>query len=120
MTQTSLSASPLWRWSTQFYERAATGAMEGFRAIARHAHLEVLEARIIDRLPAFKKRMQWFLDNRRDLAAQVSFGVPWTFIPQLPQIPIRHDQRYERLPSRLSLTKFSPSSTDQSFRKGTS
>jgi hypothetical protein len=36
--------------------------------------VEVLEARIVDRLPAFKKRMQWFLTNRRDLAAQVSFG----------------------------------------------
>jgi hypothetical protein len=36
--------------------------------------VEVLEAETIDRLPAFKKRMRWFLENRRDLAAQVSFG----------------------------------------------
>jgi hypothetical protein len=36
--------------------------------------VEVLEDRVIDRLPAFKKRMHWFLDNRRDLAAQVTFG----------------------------------------------
>ncbi|HEY0712123.1 MAG TPA: hypothetical protein VGF45_05590, partial [Polyangia bacterium] len=36
--------------------------------------VEVLEDRVIDRLPAFKKRMRWFLENRRDLAAQVTFG----------------------------------------------
>jgi len=35
---------------------------------------EVLEDEIIDRLPAFRKRMRWFLDNRRDLAGQVTFG----------------------------------------------
>ncbi len=36
---------------------------------------EVLEPETIDRLPAFKRRMRWFLENRRDLAGQVSFGV---------------------------------------------
>jgi hypothetical protein len=35
---------------------------------------EVLEDEIIDRLPTFRKRMRWFLDNRRDLAGQVTFG----------------------------------------------
>jgi hypothetical protein len=35
---------------------------------------EVLEDQVIDGLPAFKKRMQWFLDNRKDLASQVSFA----------------------------------------------
>ncbi|HEY5091179.1 MAG TPA: glucosidase, partial [Polyangia bacterium] len=35
---------------------------------------EVLEDEIIDKLPAFRKRMRWFLDNRRDLAGQVTFG----------------------------------------------
>jgi hypothetical protein len=37
--------------------------------------VEVLEDSVIDHLPAFKKRMQWFLDNRRDLAGGVSFGM---------------------------------------------
>jgi hypothetical protein len=37
--------------------------------------VEVLEDEVIDRLPAFKKRMRWFLENRRDLASQVSFGM---------------------------------------------
>jgi hypothetical protein len=35
---------------------------------------EVLEDEIIDRLPAFRKRMQWLLDNRPELAGQVTFG----------------------------------------------
>jgi hypothetical protein len=34
---------------------------------------EVLESSVIDRLPGFKKRMQWFLDNRRDLARHLSY-----------------------------------------------
>jgi hypothetical protein len=36
--------------------------------------VEVLEDEAIDRLPAFKRRMRWFLDNRRDLAGRVSLG----------------------------------------------
>jgi mannosylglycerate hydrolase MGH1-like protein len=33
---------------------------------------EVLEEEVIDRLPGFRKRMQWFLDNRSDLAASIT------------------------------------------------
>jgi hypothetical protein len=36
--------------------------------------VEVLEEQVIDHLPAFKRRMRWFLENRRDLARGVSFG----------------------------------------------
>jgi hypothetical protein len=36
---------------------------------------EVLEDADVDQLPAFKKRMRWFLENRKDLAGQVSFAV---------------------------------------------
>jgi hypothetical protein len=36
--------------------------------------VEVLEDEVVDRLPAFRKRMRWFLENRKDLAGQVSFG----------------------------------------------
>jgi hypothetical protein len=36
--------------------------------------VEVLEDDIVDQLPAFKKRMRWFLENRKDLAGQVSFA----------------------------------------------
>src|SRR5262249_25771564 len=35
--------------------------------------VEPLEAKLIDRLPGFKKRMQWFIDNRRDLARQITY-----------------------------------------------
>src|SRR6185369_9777586 len=33
--------------------------------------VEVLEDEVIDRLPGFRKRMQWFLDNRPDLGQQI-------------------------------------------------
>ena len=36
--------------------------------------VEVLEQATIDHLPAFKKRMAWFLENRRDLMGGVAFG----------------------------------------------
>ncbi|HXH27753.1 MAG TPA: glucosidase, partial [Candidatus Polarisedimenticolia bacterium] len=34
--------------------------------------VEILEQETIDRLPGFRKRMDWFLRNRRDLAGQIS------------------------------------------------
>ncbi len=34
---------------------------------------EVLEDAVIDKLPGFKKRLQWFLENRKDLARQISY-----------------------------------------------
>ena len=33
--------------------------------------VEVFEDEVLARLPGFRKRMQWFIENRRDLAAQV-------------------------------------------------
>jgi len=30
--------------------------------------VEILEDDVVDRLPEFKKRLQWFLENRKDLA----------------------------------------------------
>jgi hypothetical protein len=36
--------------------------------------VEVLEQSTIDHLPAFKKRMRWFIENRRDLMGGVTFG----------------------------------------------
>jgi hypothetical protein len=35
--------------------------------------VEVLEDHVIDKLPGFKKRMQWFLDNRKDLSRFISY-----------------------------------------------
>jgi hypothetical protein len=34
--------------------------------------VEVLEDHVIDRLPGFRKRMQWFLDHRRDLSRHIA------------------------------------------------
>jgi hypothetical protein len=35
--------------------------------------VEVLEESVIEKLPGFRKRMRWFLENRRDLASQISY-----------------------------------------------
>jgi hypothetical protein len=35
--------------------------------------VEVLEADVIDKLPGFKKRMNWFLENRKDLARHIAY-----------------------------------------------
>jgi hypothetical protein len=38
--------------------------------------VEVLESAALERLPGFKKRMDWFLANRRDLARHISYLEP--------------------------------------------
>src|SRR2546425_11352969 len=35
--------------------------------------VEILEQDVIDRLPGFNRRLQWFLKNRVDLAGQISY-----------------------------------------------
>src|SRR5262249_38835126 len=35
---------------------------------------EVLEEEVIDRLPGFRKRMEWFVTHRADLARHITFG----------------------------------------------
>ncbi len=35
--------------------------------------VEILEQEIIDRLPGFRKRLNWFLENRQDLARHLSY-----------------------------------------------
>jgi hypothetical protein len=37
---------------------------------------EILEDQVIDHLPGFKKRMEWFLKNRRDLARHIAYCQP--------------------------------------------
>jgi hypothetical protein len=34
---------------------------------------EILEDEVIDRMPGFKKRLRWFLDNRQDLARHIAY-----------------------------------------------
>jgi len=38
--------------------------------------VEVLEDDVIDRLPGFKQRLNWFLKNRPDLGHQIAYAVP--------------------------------------------
>src|SRR4051812_71287 len=38
--------------------------------------VEVLEDACLDRLPGFRKRMQWFLDNRQDLSQSIAYLEP--------------------------------------------
>jgi hypothetical protein len=38
--------------------------------------VEILEDEVIDRLPGFKKRLNWFLENRKDLARHISCMQP--------------------------------------------
>ncbi len=59
--------------------------------------VEVLEDQTIARLPGFQKRLQWFLDNRRDLAGQVSYLEP--------QGPRGHGHRLLAIPSRPRLER---------------
>jgi hypothetical protein len=59
--------------------------------------VEVLEAQALERLPGFKKRMDWFLANRRDLARHISY---------LERSPERgHEHRLLAVPSRERLTR---------------
>jgi hypothetical protein len=37
--------------------------------------VEVLDAETVDKLPGFKRRMEWFITNRQDLAKNISFVV---------------------------------------------
>jgi hypothetical protein len=59
--------------------------------------VEVLEADALERLPGFKKRMDWFLANRQDLARHISY---------LERSPERkHGHRLLAVPSRERLTR---------------
>jgi len=56
---------------------------------------EVLEDGIVDRLPGFKKRLQWFLDNRPELAASTAHRAGGR----------GHGHRLLAIPSRERLTR---------------
>jgi hypothetical protein len=56
---------------------------------------ENIEQAVLDKLPAFKKRMEWFLENRRDLAAQLSY--------MREDANLQHHRRLLAIPSRSRL-----------------
>ncbi len=59
--------------------------------------VEVLEEEVIGRLPGFKKRMQWFLDNRKDLARHIAC--------MEPKCEEEHGHRLLAIPSRDRLVR---------------
>jgi hypothetical protein len=57
---------------------------------------EILDDEVIDRLPGFRKRLDWFLANRQDLSSQISYmAKSATRVHRLLAIPSRH--RLERV-----------------------
>jgi hypothetical protein len=59
--------------------------------------VEILEDDVIDRLPGFKKRLDWFLDNRKDLARHIAYL-------QSPETG-GHGHRLLAIPSRERLAR---------------
>jgi hypothetical protein len=58
---------------------------------------ECIDQETIDRLPGFKKRMQWFLNNRHDLAAHISY--------MREREDSRHSRRLLAMPARHRLVR---------------
>jgi len=58
--------------------------------------VEVLEEDVIERLPGFRARLHWFLENRKDLARHISNVAP---------SPGSHGHRLLAVPSRERLTR---------------
>jgi hypothetical protein len=56
----------------------------------------VLDVDLIDQLPGFKKRMMWFLENRKELASQITYMDRRGDIPKL-MLAIPSRKRLERL-----------------------
>jgi hypothetical protein len=65
--------------------------------------VEVLDDQQIDRLPGFKKRMQWFLNHRKDLAAYTSYCEPDSEARGEDGPP--HGRRLLAIPSRERLAR---------------
>jgi Glycosyl hydrolase family 63 C-terminal domain len=59
--------------------------------------VEVLEENALARLPGFRKRLQWFLDNRTDLARHISY-MEW-------EGEVHHGHRLLAIPSRERLQR---------------
>jgi len=62
----------------------------------------ILEDRVLERLPGFRKRLRWFLENRQDLGSQISYAT-------VPPDPKRHHvasgHRLLAIPSRERLER---------------
>jgi len=79
----SLGGSGLWDEQDGFYYdrlhvdgRQIPLRVRSLVGLAPLFAVEILEDEVIDRLPGFKKRMRWFLENRQDLARHISYCDP--------------------------------------------
>jgi hypothetical protein len=63
--------------------------------------VEVLEQDVIDRLPGFKKRMEWFLNHRQDLARHIAYCTS----DAADSEPREHTHRLLAIPSRERLVR---------------
>ncbi|MDP3090581.1 MAG: glucosidase [Nitrospira sp.] len=68
--------------------------------------VEVLERTALDRLPGFTKRMRWFLENRQDLAQQISY--------MESAKDLSHDRLLLAIPSRNRLERVLRYALDES------
>jgi hypothetical protein len=59
----------------------------------------VLDQRVIDRLPGFRKRMEWFLKYRSDLAQMIAY------FDECPRTGLPHGRRLLAIPSRERLQR---------------
>src|SRR5262249_48607739 len=76
----TLGGNGLWEESDGFYyDQLHVGSeviplrLRSFVGLIPILAVELLESKVIERSPHFKKRMRWFLENRADLARHVSF-----------------------------------------------
>lgn len=76
----SLGGSGLWNEEDGFYydQLHADGQRHDLRVRSMVGLIplfavEILEENVLEKLPGFRKRMQWFLEHRKDLAQQISY-----------------------------------------------
>ena len=55
--------------------------------------VEILDDRLIERLPGFRKRMRWFMENRHDLARQITYMEHHGDPAAAPKRPLRKRPR---------------------------
>ncbi len=56
----------------------------------------ILDTELVDQLPGFKKRLVWFLENRKELASQITYLERRDSIPKM-MLAVPSKQRLERL-----------------------
>lgn len=97
-----LGGTGLWDETDGFYydrlvigERVESLRVRSLVGVIPLIAVEVIEQKVVDRLPNFKKRMEWFLRNRADLAQHIGFL----------RSASTHDHRLLAIPSEARLRR---------------